>query len=568
MTVADALATALRDWGVRFVFGVSGANIEPFHDAVLRVGAGGALDAVLARGEAGAGFMADGRARVHRTLGVVCATSGGGMTNLVPAVAESYAESVPVLAIVGQPPTTLEGRGAFQDSSGTGRTVDARAMWAALTKATLRVERGRDLWAALIRAVTAALSGRPGPAVLLVPRDVWFEAAGPAPRGLPATLDELAIPVEPNPGAVDALFAALTQARAPVAILGPGVERSGAREAVRAFLEDAGIPAATTMSSPAAFPDDPSRWLGMVGAAGHPSAHAWIGAHADVVVALGTGLGALTRGPIEAALARADVHVVDLEPERVRAFLPHARCVSGDVGRVVARLRTRLAEEPFHADPPEVQPPTLHAPEPAGLPRRFPRGGLTASRAVAVLQEFLPCAGHLLFDAGDCAATALHGLRVPDGVTATIALGMGGMGYAVAAAVGAQLGSPEGARTVVVCGDGAFLMTGFEVHTAVALGLPIAFVVFDNRMHGMCAVRQRLFFDGRVVAAEYPAVDFATVARGLGPPDRVATALVEDEAGLAEALRGWWRGPPIPIVIDVRIAEEEVPPFTPFRAAR
>src|SRR5688500_13602201 len=124
MIVADALASSLRDWGIRHVFGVSGANIEHFHDAIHRLG-DGRLQAVLARSEVGAAFMADGHARVHRTLGVCCATSGGGMMNLAVGIAESFAESVPVLAIVGQVPTSVEGRGGFQDSSGIGRTVDA-----------------------------------------------------------------------------------------------------------------------------------------------------------------------------------------------------------------------------------------------------------------------------------------------------------------------------------------------------------------------------------------------------------------------------------------------------------
>ena len=107
MKLVDALVTTLRDWDLRFVFGVSGANIEHLHDAIHRLGEG-RLAAVLAKSEVGAAFMADARARVHHTLGVCCATSGGGMMNLAVGLAESYAESVPVLAIIGQPPSQLE----------------------------------------------------------------------------------------------------------------------------------------------------------------------------------------------------------------------------------------------------------------------------------------------------------------------------------------------------------------------------------------------------------------------------------------------------------------------------
>src|SRR4051794_35854498 len=112
MKIADALVEALVALDVRYVFGVSGANIEHLHDAIHRRG-GAELRSVLAKTETGAAFMADARARVHRTLGVCCATSGGGMLNLLPGIAESFAESVPVLAVVGQAPSRLEGRGAF-----------------------------------------------------------------------------------------------------------------------------------------------------------------------------------------------------------------------------------------------------------------------------------------------------------------------------------------------------------------------------------------------------------------------------------------------------------------------
>ena len=127
MKLIDALVTTLRDWDLGYIFGVSGANIEHLHDAVHRLG-DNRLEAVLTKSEVGAAFMADARARVHKTLGVCCSTSGGGMMNLAVGIAESYAESVPVLALVGQTATTFDGRGGFQDSSGLGRTVHATAM--------------------------------------------------------------------------------------------------------------------------------------------------------------------------------------------------------------------------------------------------------------------------------------------------------------------------------------------------------------------------------------------------------------------------------------------------------
>jgi acetolactate synthase I/II/III large subunit len=140
---------------------------------------------------------------------------------------------------------------------------------------------------------------------------------------------------------------------------------------------------------------------------------------------------------------------------------------------------------------------------------------------------------------------------------------MGGMGYSIAAAVGAQLGS-AGARSLVLCGDGAFLMLGLEVHTAVERRLPILFVVFNNGGHGMCTTRQRLFFDGRTACADYPAVAIATLARGLGDPSALWTARATTPAELDARLAEYPADRPGVLELEVT---DEIPPFTPFLPA-
>src|SRR5262245_42601155 len=224
MKLSEALVTTLRDWGLEYLFGVSGANIEHLHDAVHRLG-GGRFRSVCAKSEVGAAFMADCRARVHRTLGVCCSTSGGGMMNLAVGVAEAFAESVPMLAIVGQPPTRLEGRGAFQDSSGIGRTVNADRLWAAISKYQARITDPAQFWRCLDSAVTAAMSGRPGPSVLLIPRDLFDRDVGPRPCWMPDRLCGLNGLWDAPASAVSKLFAAIRRAQTPVLLLGSGVDR-------------------------------------------------------------------------------------------------------------------------------------------------------------------------------------------------------------------------------------------------------------------------------------------------------------------------------------------------------
>ena len=141
------------------------------------------------------------------------------------------------------------------------------------------------------------------------------------------------------------------------------------------------------------------------------------------------------------------------------------------------------------------------------------------------------------------------------------------MGYAIAAAIGAQLGSPIHSQTIVLCGDGAFFMLGSEVNTAVHYQLPILFVVFNNGMHGMCVTRQQLFFEGRIEASRYPTASIADMARGLGPRDRLWVASADTADELSQRLSEFRAKANGPGVIELRLGQEQIPPFTPFLSA-
>lgn len=564
MRLSDALAATLRDWQVEYVFGVSGANIEHFHDSIHRLGHR-RLHSILAKSEIGAAFMADARARVHKTLGVCCSTSGGGMMNLAVGVAESFAESVPVLAIVGQVPSQLEGRGGFQDSSGLGRTVDALLLFRSIAKYVSRVD-GHSFWPTLRAAVASALQGRQGPAVLLVPRDAFDQEVGDRPADMPPNLADFhdpAISLDVGP-----LSAAIRGARHPVLMLGTGVDRAGASPTVEAFARRAGIPVVTTMSNPATFPQDDPLFLGCVGVAGHPSAHAYLNHTADLIVAVGTGLNILVRQPLGEALRRAPLAVVNVDAGEIRRIADPFLVIEGDAQTVFDELHLSWENQPFyhgsvlnyarsHVVPTSIPlPPSI-----SGTCDRDPK--LSPSRAMEVLQPYLAPEGHILFDAGNCVATALHFLDIPPGATATIALGMGGMGYAIAAAIGVQIGRPR--RSMVLCGDGAFLMLGMEVHTAVEYQLPILFIVLNNQSHGMCVTRQHLHYQGRTECSTYGPVDAAAVAKGLGETGNLWTGNAATEAELAAALHAYTTDHAHkPGLLDVRLSCSEMPPFHPF----
>src|SRR5581483_10772773 len=311
---------------------------------------------------------------------------------------------------------------------------------------------------------------------------------------------------------------------------------------------------ATTLAGKGTFPNDDPLYLGTVGVAGEPSAHRFLREQADLIVAVGTGLNVMTAQPIQPALRPERLAVVNIDLADVARVARPSLCVEADAGVVFAQLHEMCGQARITPRAPTPVPVTRYTPRLApdlptdhlDAPADHAAGDLRQSQALAMLQPHLPTSGHVLFDAGNCAAAALHYLRIPARVSATIALGMGGMGYAIAGAVGAQLGSPPGARTMVFCGDGAFLMLGTEIHTAVDYQLPILFVVFNNGMHGMCVTRQQLYFAGRIESTRYPAISVADVARGLGAPDRlwVGSAGTADE--LREVLRDSprWAGRP------------------------
>jgi acetolactate synthase-1/2/3 large subunit len=436
-----------------------------------------------------------------------------------------------------------------------------------LTKHVARIADPADFWRVLEEAVTAAMSGRPGPVVLLVPRDIWSQPVGARPAGFPLALAPLrAATAPPDAAEVQRLFEAVRDARRPLVVIGTGVERSSAPAEVSRFAIAAGIPVATTMGNSGAFPHDHPLFVGVVGAAGHPSAHAYVNDEVDLIVAVGTGLDAMTRGPIARGLGRAPVAVVNIDAGQLRRTLTPALVVEADAGRVFARLNAQLAERPFHHPPVAGYQHRRYRTKLISTPLRDETRvePLRSSVAVEILQRYLPERGHVVFDAGNCAATALHFLGIRAGTSTTIALGQGGMGYAIAGGTGAQLGSGRDERTMVICGDSAFLMLGTEIHTAVDLGLRILFVVFNDNQHGMCVTRQRLYFDARLECSRYGAVDVAGVARGLGS-DRLWVGSAASPAQLLAQLAAYHAdGGARPGVLEVRLLREEMPPFAPF----
>lgn len=549
--VVDHIVEHLTNLGVDHIFGVDGANIEDLYDAAhFR----SAMNAVLAKHEFSAATMADGYSRSGSGLGVVAATSGGGSLNLVAGLGEALASRVPVLALVGQPASSMDGQGSFQDTSGANGSLNAEALFSAVSVFCRRLRTPAEIVTLLPRAVAAARTG--GPAVLLLPKDIQQAYIDVKHDGYDGG------EVRARRGDLHPIIRALRGAQGQISIIaGEQVARDDARdelEELRALLHAplATVPDAKDVAGPPG-PGSPFR-LGVTGVMGHRNVADVVAASA-VCLIVGTRLTVTARGGLDDALAGVRTISIGSAPPYLPCTHVHTEDLRGSLHKLTHALRGRLRAGPRLAGAGRVSEMT---PPPCAGP------GVRYRDAMAVLDRVLPDGADIVVDAGNTGAAAIHYLPVRCGGRFVVALGMGGMGYSFGAGIGmsfgrANSGRPRG-RTVVIAGDGAFFMHGMEVHTAVQYRLPMTFVLFNNNAHAMCVTREQLFYDDLY---SYNRFRPSRLGAGLAAmfPD-LTSVDVSDVDGLAAAM-GAALGIDGPAVVSVECAADEIPPFAPFLTA-
>lgn len=481
---------------------------------------------------------------------MVAATSGGGSLNLVAGLGESLASRVPVLALVGQAPTGMDGRGSFQDTSGRSGSLDAVALFSAVSVYCRRVTEPEDIVPALAEALTAAAGG--GPAVLLLPKDVQ-QAMIDVVNPVAAVQDSLL--ADPGP-----IAEVLRRALGPVTIIaGEQVARDDARrelEELRSVLRAwvATVPDGKDVSGSPGLGQ--SSWLGVTGVMGHPRVVDAISRSA-VCLVIGTRLAVTARAGLDSALA--GVQTVSLGAER--PYVPSTHVNSTNLRASLTALTRSLtgAGRPHGLRVLDPLPHTELQPPPHDGP------GIRYRDTVALLDELLPDGADIVVDAGNTGASTVHGLPVRRSGRFVVALGMGGMGYSFGAGIGmcfarAKTAGPQ-YRTVVVAGDGSFFMHGMELHTALEYRLPITFVLFNNNAHAMCVTREQLFYGDRYSYNRFtPArlgAGLAAMFPGLHATD--VTELPQLAGALSEALSRHG-----PSVVSVECSADEIPTFAPF----
>jgi acetolactate synthase-1/2/3 large subunit len=549
--VVDHIVERLASIGVDHIFGVDGANIEDLYDAAhFRSD----ITAVLAKHEFSAATMADGYSRSGAGLGVVAATSGGGALNLLAGLGESLTSRIPVLALVGQTATTMDGRGSFQDTSGNNGSLSAEAVFSAVSVSCERVLEAADIAPALSRAIAAARTG--GPAVLLLPKDIQQEYVDVGARDGDITRTQNLRPIgNPQP-----IIPVLRNANGPVTIIvGEQVARDDARaelEQLRAVLRArvATVPDAKDVAGTPGFGS--SSALGVTGVMGHPGV-AEAAAASAVCLVVGTRLSVTARTGLDDVLAAVRTVSIGSAPP----YLPCTHVHTDDL-RSSLRMLTQALSGPGRPTGVRVPDVVRHSeltPPPCAC------AGVRYRDAMAVLDGALPDGADIVVDAGNTGASAVHYLPARRGGRFAVALGMGGMGYSFGAGIGMAFGRANsgrpGGRTVVIAGDGAFFMHGMEVHTAVHYWLPVTFVLFNNNAHAMCVTREQLFYDDQY---SYNRFRPSRLGAGLAAMFPGLTSVdVTDLDGFAAAMRAALDidGP---AVVSVECAADEIPPFAPF----
>src|SRR6201997_604854 len=551
--VVDHIVEHLARIDSDYIFGVDGANIEDLYDAAHF---NSDITAVLAKHEFSAATMDDGYSRSGAGLGVVAATSGGGGLNLIPGLGESLASRGPVVALVGQPATTMDGRGSFQDTSGRNGSLNAEALFSAVSVFCRRVVTPSDIVSALPSAIAAARTG--GPAVLLLPKDIQQAMVGVngyAGNNLRGIERRGARTGDPH-----AIVRALRRATGPITIIaGEQVARDDARselEELRALLR-AQVACVPDAKDVAGTPGSgSSSALGVTGVMGHPGVADAVAASA-VCLVVGTRLSVTARAGLDDALAAVRTVSIGSAPPYLPCTHVHTEDLRGSLTMLTRALsgpgRARGLRVPDFVADAELRPPS------------FSGAGVRYRDAMVVLDRVLPDGTDIVVDAGNTGAAAIHHLPVRRDGRFAVALGMGGMGYSFGAGIGMAFGraisNGPGRRTVVIAGDGAFFMHGMEVHTAVQYRLPVTFVLFNNNAHAMCVTREQLFYDdlysynrfspsqlGAGLAGMFPGLSSVGVADVDALPAALERAMVVDG----------------PSVVTVECSADEIPPFAAF----
>jgi len=526
---AQLFVRCLRQLGVETVFGYPGGAIMPIYDALPNSG----ITHILTRHEQGAALAADGYARVSGRVGVCMATSGPGATNLVTGLANSFLDSVPVVAITGQVASPLMGTDAFQE-------VDVFGITLPVVKHSYIVRSAEDIPRVLAEAFHIAREGRPGPVLVDIPKDV---TVNPVDADLPLPSFP-APPARPAPG-VDLAAHAISSAQRPLFYIGGGVEIAEVEHAMRALVEQTGFPFVSTLKALGSVPTDHPRFMGMLGMHGKKAANLAI-QESDLLIVCGARFDDRATGKLDEFAPHAAVIHMDGDPAEIGKLRRADIALPGDLRANLTALAEHFGETDSHSIGPWLE-------RCRELCRKHAwdyRAPGDKIYAPALLRQMSEMRDRMIIscDVGQHQMWVAQHCRFLHPRTHLTSGGLGTMGYGLPAGLGAKLACPED-TVVVVSGDGSIMMNIQELQTLARYDIDVRIVLLDNSALGMVRQWQELFFAGNyseIDLSDNP--DFAALARVFGLQART----IDQRDQVSDAL-GWLMDNPGPSLLHVRI---------------
>jgi len=495
---ASVVCRALEAEGVDTIFGYPGGAIMPFYDAIV----GAKFKHILVRHEQGAALAAGGYARATGKVGVCVATSGPGTTNLVTGIADAFMDSAPIVAITGQVRTFLMGTDAFQE-------IDIFGITLPIVKHSFLVRRVDDIPRVMRDAFRIARTGRPGPVLVDIPRDVQ-EAEAKHLKLLPRNLDEERPPA-PSPESIEKAARLLAESRKPILYVGGGVGMANAIEEFRGFVKAARIPLVHTLKGLGTLPYDDPLFLGMLGMHGFKQSNLAV-QECDVLVCIGARFDDRATGKLAEFAPNAKVIHMDADPSEVGKL---RRTEAGIVGDLRVALRELTRPLPQIA---EWREQCLKYKRDYAWNYNAPGDGVYVPAMLKELGDRADEKTIITCDVGQHQMwVAQHyGFRRPE--LHLTSGGSGTMGFGLPAAIGAQLARPD-CRVICVSGDGSIMMNIQELATLKRYNIPVKILLVDNQALGMVRQWQELFFAKKYSEIDlWDNPDFVKVAEAFGIP--------------------------------------------------
>ncbi len=530
-TVAGLIVRFLEVLGISHIFGIPGAHILPVYDSLYN----SSITPVLAKHEQGAAFMAGGYAKASGRVGACITTAGPGATNLATGLANAYADKTPVLAITGETPTYSFGKGALQESSGQGGSIDQNSFFQGITRYHRIVESIDYIDQVFRKAYSVLTSPNPGPVLLSFPYNILKEESASAGdfllnlKSSPAQLKRQA-----DIAGVDMIPEFILKAKRPVIIAGYGALVSGAGEELCKFSKTLGIPVATSLKGRGLIPETSEHSLGVLGVTSRELALRYIEDEADLLILAGISFGERTSYNWKTSLFDGkNIIRLDNNPDQLQGVISATLPVCGDVRTIFERLnlwldKTRQQKKDASKDTSAV----------SRYKQRYPDPNIREDDFVLVKEFLMRLDAHvgddaLIFDDNiiymqNFVTVSKAGRYFPNS-------GISSLGQAVPAAIGAQLSTP-GRPVVALLGDGGFQMCCMEIMTAVNHSVPLLVVLLNNSSLGLVRKNQHYNYHDRFISCDFVNPDYELLARSFGINHRRITSQEDIDQVLAEGV--------------------------------